>query len=152
MRNIRLAEHGFLPRDEAMVVYAPLKPESLKMDAPNASDQRFRMKMTLTLFPVGRFSTFRGKTSWPKPFQAFRMQRLLDRIRLEFAGLCNQIVSAEGLVDRDVDELQEIRLQAGRLLEFNFKGAVLRGHCIRRKTVKNEYPFVSVSRGPSGWP
>ena len=121
MRNIRLAEHGFLPRDEAMVVYAPLKPESLKMDAPNASDRPVPGEEDSGLVPRWPLQYIQGENLLAKTISSLSDATLLDRIRLEFAGLCNQIVSAEGLVDRDVDDLQEIRLQAAGYLNLILK-------------------------------
>ena len=48
-------------------------------------------------------------------------EALLDRIRLEFAGLCNQILSAEGLSNWDMDNLQEIQMQAAGYLNLILK-------------------------------
>ena len=121
MRNIRLAEHGFLPRDEAVVVYAPLKPERLKMDAPDASDQPVPDVDDLDLVPRWPLQYIQGENLLAKIISSLSDAALLDRIRLEFAGLCNQIVSAEGLMDRDENDLQEIRLQAAGYLNLILK-------------------------------
>lgn len=121
MRNIRLAEHGFLPRDEAMVVYAPLKPESLKTDDENASDRPVPHAEDAELVPRWPLQYIQGQNLLTRTISNLSDTKLMDRIRLEFSGLCNQIVSAEGLVDRDVDDLQEIRLQAVGYLNLILK-------------------------------
>ena len=121
IRNIRLAEHGFLPREEAIAVYAPLNPESLKTKKQDAS-----LWSTASLEDAGDaprwpLQTIQGQNLLTKTISTLSDARLLDRLRLEFSGLCNQILSAEGLVNQDMDDLQEIQLQAAGYLNLILK-------------------------------
>lgn len=122
IRNIRLAEHGFLPREEAIAVYAPLDPESLK----TKKQQDARPRPTAGLEDAGDvprwpLQTLQGQNLLTKTISNLSDAKLLDRIRLEFSGLCNQILSAEGLVNWDMDDLQEIQLQAAGYLNLILK-------------------------------
>ena len=121
MRNVRLAEHGFLPRDEAMVVYAPLNPERLKTEKQGASAWPTAGLEDAGVAPRWPLQTIQGQNLLTKTISNLSDAKLLDRIRLEFAGLCNQIVSAEGLLNWDMDNLKEIQVQAAGYLNMILK-------------------------------
>jgi len=121
IRNIRLAEHGFLPREEAIAVYAPLNPESLKTKKQDASPWPTASLEDAGEAPRWPLQAIQGQNLLTKTISTLSDARLLDRIRLEFAGLCNQILSAEGLVNWDMDDLQEIQLQAAGYLNLILK-------------------------------
>ncbi|MBW2709589.1 MAG: hypothetical protein JRD04_09990 [Deltaproteobacteria bacterium] len=120
-RNVRLAEHGFLPREEAIAVYAPLNPERLKTKKQDASTRSTAILEDAGVAPRWPLQAVRGRNLLTKTISNLSDEKLLDRIRLEFAGLCNQILSAEGLVNRDMDDLQAIQLQAAGYLNLILK-------------------------------
>lgn len=121
MRNVRLAEHGFLPREEAIAVYAPLNPKSLKMDQPDAADGPVPGPKDPGPVPRWPLQTIQGRDLLTKTISNLSDVKLLDRIRLEFAGLCNQIASAEGFMDWNMDNLKEIQVQAAGYLNMILK-------------------------------
>jgi hypothetical protein len=121
IRNVRLAEHGFLPREEAIAVYAPLNPESLKTKKQDASTWSTASLEDAGEAPRWPLRTIQGQNLLSKTISTLSDARLLDRIRLEFAGLCNQILSAEGLVNWDMDDLQKIQMQAAGYLNLILK-------------------------------
>jgi len=119
LRNVRLAEHGFLPREEAISVYVPLKPESLKIKEQDACvSSALEDAGSVPRWPL---QTIQGRNLLSKTISNLSDETLLDRIRLEFAGLCNQIASAEGLVNWELDNLQEIQLEAAGYLNLILK-------------------------------
>ena len=112
MRSVRLAEHGFLPREEALAVYSPLQPSAALREAREAHravepDPEIFQEAALTplmMAPAGGlFSEVAFSVKDPV---------LLDRMRLEFSGLCNLIMSADGLVPEDVGDLEKISRKA----------------------------------------
>jgi len=121
IRNVRLAEHGFLPREEAIAVYAPLDPERLKMKKQDARPRPTAGLEDAGDVPRWPLQTIQGQNLLTKTITNLSDAKLLDRIRLEFSGLCNQILSAEGLVNWDMDDLQEIQLQAAGYLNLILK-------------------------------
>jgi hypothetical protein len=113
-RNVRLSEDGFLPYEEAVSVYAVLKKDLLK---ENASGPLTPLKTSeedrsdAPLMPILHVSE--------NHLMVETMRRsgdplLLDRITLEFAGLCNQVFSAEAVSENMPEVLvQTVRKAAG---------------------------------------
>lgn len=118
LRNIRLAEHGFIPFEEALMVYNPVHPDSLTHAGPvknlNTVDEEEK-KIFTPFLPLSHAGTGTLLTS---ALTGVSDQTLLDRIRLEFAGLCNQIISADGLARLEHDTLVEKCYTAGGYLNI----------------------------------
>jgi hypothetical protein len=113
-RNVRLAEDGFLPYEEAVAVYTALKKDLLK-EKPTAavaySGPAGEERAAPPLMPILHVSE--------NHLMVETMKRsgdplLLDRVGLEFAGLCSQLFSAEGLSENTPEALvQTVRKAAG---------------------------------------
>ncbi len=93
-RNGRLAEHGFLPYEEAVAVYAPLDPAVLRAEKPPfflpgrlCSTEEGALIPVSPLIHVGEDLLFADALSHVGD------PLLQDRIRLEFAGLCNRVIA-----------------------------------------------------------
>jgi len=121
MRNVRLAEHGFLPREEAIAVYAPVKPESLMTKQQDAGATLTVNLEDADSVPRWPLQSIQDRNLLAKTIDGISDEALLDRIRLEFAGLCNQILSAEGLSNWNADNLQKIQMQAAGYLNLILK-------------------------------
>lgn len=109
LRNVRLAEHSFLPFEEALAVYAPLDPEALNLnrgfkkspELPNlVLDEDVR-----SMVPISPLNNTGTQNMLTEAISGLADPLLLDRIRLEFAGLCNQILSADGFYVHELDVL-----------------------------------------------
>ena len=121
MRNVRLAEHGFLPREEAVAVYAPLDPEHLKTGKGGEGASPAAGPMNTGAVPRWPLQTLQEKNLLTKTISNLSDEGLLDRIRIEFSGLCNQILAADGIANLDADNLQEIQSQAAGYLNLILK-------------------------------
>ncbi|OQY49212.1 MAG: hypothetical protein B6240_03890 [Desulfobacteraceae bacterium 4572_87] len=121
MRNVRLAEHGFLPREEAIAVYAPLDPQSLKMDQPVPAGGPVSCPENPESVPRWPLQTLQGRDLLTQTLSNLSDEMLLNRIRQEFAGLCNQIASAEGFMDWNMESLKAIQVQAAGYLNMILK-------------------------------
>ncbi len=116
MRNIRLAEHGFLPFDEAVSIYAPLDAGTISAEEPGENAHIFTDEIGRSLVPVSPLYHAGGPNLLTEAFSMITDSILLDRIRLEFAGLCNHIFSADGLMADDLEVLiKTCRKAAGYL-------------------------------------
>jgi hypothetical protein len=96
-RGVRLAEDGYLPFEEAISVYSRQNADLLKKDS---SEYRLYLPDDIhakALVPVIPFMQARGDNMFVKSISQISDNLLLDRLRLEFAGLCNQIFSADGV-------------------------------------------------------
>lgn len=113
-RNIRLAEKGFLPFDEAMGIYQPLKMESFakssqKILATNHSGLPVPLMPMTVLKPGNLFAEALRHIDSPS-----RMEQL----ETEFAGLGNQVAAADQKVIRTRDALAQIVAKAAGFLSL----------------------------------
>ena len=116
LKNVRLAEHGFLPPEEALVVYGHLKPENLKRNLKTERVNSDVDEDILDFAPYLPLYYAEGRNLLSKTLSRDLDPGFLDRVRLEFAGLCNQILSADGLTINDIDILKKTcRKSAGYL-------------------------------------
>ena len=106
MKNIRLAEHGFLPPEEALPVYAPLEPDVLKSDEGSGRMPEDMNEDVLDLAPYAPLSLLEGPNLLTLSLSRIPDAHFLDRFRLEFAGLCNQVLSADGLPTQEMEVLK----------------------------------------------
>jgi hypothetical protein len=114
LKNVRLAEHGFLPPEEAMLVYAPLAPEALISNGEIDRMVGSADEDALDMAPYSPLFFVEGRSLLPKALARVTDSRSVDRVRLEFAGLCNRILSADGLPTHDMDILKRVcRKSAG---------------------------------------
>jgi len=105
LKGVRLAEHGFLPLEEALEVYAPLASDAVKTE-DNAEDKdSIPAEDVRDMIPISPFYHVRGQNLLTQAFSEINDDLVLDRLRLEFAGLCNQILSADGVIINDLDTL-----------------------------------------------
>lgn len=105
LRNVRLAEHGFLPYEESILVYSHLDPNVLSIEESSEALSLHIGEGAHELVPILPFYHAMGHNLLTEAFSRITDHLFLDRIRLEFGGLCNQILSADGLV---VNELQTL--------------------------------------------
>lgn len=106
LRNVRMAEHGFLPFEEALSVYAPLGPEGLVPGEYAETVGKAPLDEDIfELAPMSPLYHARGQNLWTAASSRMTDRFFLDRIHLEFAGLCNKIFSADGVLDNDLDSL-----------------------------------------------
>jgi len=105
-RNGRLAEHGFLPYEEAVAVYAPLDPAILRAkEPPILLPGRLCSTEEGALIPVSPLMHVGEDLLFAEALSRIGDPLLQDRICLEFAGLCNRIVSADASAQEIDSEL-----------------------------------------------
>jgi len=106
-RNVRLAEKGFLPFDEAIGIYQPVKPRDL-------AEQRAKIippaEDPTSLFPVPQYPIrLLGKDDhFSRALTAIESENVVSHIQSEFANLCNQIIVADHKTIRERDQLRDI--------------------------------------------
>lgn len=118
MKAARLAEHGFLPFEEALSVYAPLDHESISIGERSELVNIPQDEETLAMVPLSPLYYTRTGTMLTETISDIRDPLLVDRIRLEFAGLCNQIISADGITARDLEALVKTCQKTGAYLNL----------------------------------
>ena len=106
-RNVRLAEKGFLPFDEALGIYQPIKPEDIgqyridrlddKKDAPAIP--------SVSQYPI---QVLKDDNHFTRALASLAGTQELTDIEAEFANMCNRIIVADHKTVRDREALGEI--------------------------------------------
>ena len=106
-RSVRLAEKGFLPFDEAVGIYQPMKPGELekkgKKFIPGALDQISTLPV-----PIAPLRELKQDNHFTRALQKIEAPNVLQLVQTEFANLCNQIVVADHRTIGEREGLQEI--------------------------------------------
>jgi len=144
LRNVRLAEKGFLPFEEAVGIYQPLKPQDIEKQrvksTPAGRDRRLLLPV-----PLYHAGMLKEDNLFTRALKGIELDDVLEQVQAEFAGLCNQIVAADQKIIRDREVLKNIvkkacgyinigleRLAAaeGRPLDINRGAALVQKHLL----------------------
>ena len=106
-RNVRLAEKGFLPFEEAIGIYQPLKPQALqeKIVKPKSGIPDDRVALPVPLYPI---NILKADNYFTRALAAIDHDSALQDVQTEFANLCNQIIVADHKTVREREGLQKI--------------------------------------------
>jgi len=94
LRNVRMAEKGFLPFHEAVGIYQAVSPEELGAQPAKTfgiSEEDDEVPPA-PLYPVKLLQT---GTPFSDALQEIDGHLLMQRIQMEFVNLCNQVISAD---------------------------------------------------------
>jgi hypothetical protein len=108
LRNVRLAEKGFLPFDEAIGIYQPLtatdlKSQGIKFIAPRYSEQNLFLPA-----PIYPSVWFIEGDIFTSALALIETDDVLQQIQTEFAGLCNLLIAADQKKIREREQLKSI--------------------------------------------
>jgi hypothetical protein len=107
LRNVRLAEKGFMPFDEAVGVYQPVKVKDFHN--PDIIKQlTFASGDTLLPVPFYPIEMMKPDNLFARSLQVIETDEILQQLQTEFAGLCNQVISADQKPIREREELKQI--------------------------------------------
>ncbi len=107
MRNVRLAEKGFLPFEEAVSIYQHISRRNLRKTGKNARPHH-EDPTSQFMVPQYHSGMLVEDSLFKKAIKNILSQEALMQIEMDFAGLCNQVISADLTVIRSRDELGEI--------------------------------------------
>ncbi|MFO7708991.1 MAG: DUF6178 family protein [Desulfobacterales bacterium] len=107
-RNVRLAEKGFLPFDEAVGIYQPVKPGALKRRVPSVLSPPRPEEAAVLPVPAAPLREIREDNHFSRALAALDPDDLLPHIQWEFSNLCNQIVVADRRSIRGREELRDV--------------------------------------------
>jgi Family of unknown function (DUF6178) len=148
LRNVRLAEKGFLPYEEAIGIYQPMKVRDFKIQANKFINQDLDQKL---FFPVPLYHTgvIEEENHFTVALKNIKADDVLEQIQSEFAGLCNRIISADQKTIREKDELRSIVKKTSGYLNIGLEkltedsGERDTEHCT---TLMQNYPLSSIFR------
>lgn len=106
-RNVRLAEKGLLPFDEAIGVYQPLTAAELAQRSPKTEQFEGRIVDTYP-FPIAPAKPDDKDNLFARTMSQIHDAPALEKLQSEFAGLCNQVISADQQRIRDKAAIEKI--------------------------------------------
>lgn len=145
LKGVRLAEEGYLPFEEAVSVYAYQNAELLKKDSSEYILNTPGDEDTRGLVPITPFITVQEANLFSVAVSGINDYLLLDRLRLEFAGLCNQIFSADGISFESADDLIRICKKAGGYISTGLEKLTGGDIEAARDFLKN-HPLITIFR------
>ena len=119
LRNVRLAEKGFLPWEEAVQVYQPIDP----LQVPDrttfgVSNQSIEIRSSVPHYPRGLLS---GATPLAYSLTRIDNDLVLQKLQTEFAGLCNRLSSADFTRMNNKEALKSIVEKANGYLSIGLQ-------------------------------
>jgi len=120
LRNVRLAEKGFLPFEEAIGVYQPLASERL-LEKGRDVHIRVEEKETSRPAPLSTSLLIQDQDLFHLSLERIEDGSVLERLQIEFAGMCNQIISADGFGVRDREGLLSVVRKACGYLDIGLQ-------------------------------
>jgi hypothetical protein len=120
LRNVRLAEKGFLPFEEAVGIYQHLSPQSL-MEKGSDVQKVMQEPHLLRVVPVTKSLLIQEQGLFYVALKHIRDSRTLEQLQTEFAGMCNQIISADALVAREKEDLVKVVRKACGYLDIGLQ-------------------------------
>ncbi len=104
LRNVRLAEKGFLPFDEAIGIYQPVNLPEVKSYRTKEGIKSAGKNSSLPI-PLYPSVIIEESNIFTRSLNVLETDGALQHIQLEFAGLCNQIVVADQKIIREKETL-----------------------------------------------
>jgi hypothetical protein len=137
LRNVRLAEKGFLPFDEAIGVYQPMEPDDIgsrgkKIIHPSSTDG--------SLLPAPLFTSgfLEGDNLFVRALKTVAEPHVVQLLQTEFASLCNQLISADQTIIRDREQLHSVVGKAGHYLSIGLERLTLQETRSREKSASDQ--------------
>ena len=120
LRNVRLAEKGFLPFDEAIGIYQPMDPSEFnRQGVKSILSDSHQLHLPVPLYHTGMLEE---DNLFTLALKRIEKDEVLQQIQTEFAGLCNRIITADLKMIREREGLKEIVQKACGYLSIGLEG------------------------------
>jgi hypothetical protein len=144
LKSVRMAEDGYLPFEEAISIYAYQNPDLLKQGG-GSYKIFFPDEETGALVPLTPLSYAAGDNVFSKSLARITDNLSFERLRLEFAGLCNQIFSADAIIPDEIEDLVKVTKKASGYLNIGLESLSDSNLQISEEYIRNN-PLVSIFR------
>jgi hypothetical protein len=144
LRNVRLAEKGFLPFEDAIGIYQHLNPERLAEKEPQLRKVIQEESLHYPV-PVSTVALIRGQNLFHLSLQQIGDVHLVQRLQIEFAAVCNQIISADVLMVRDKEHLAAVVRKACGYLSIGLD-RVTQGDVQKATRLVQGFPLAQIFR------
>ncbi len=120
LRNVRLAERGFLPHEEAIAIYQYLDADTLLQQTP-ANLPSFREPEPHNQLPVSTWLSVDDQDRFHRSIMALNDPAEVERIQRDFAVMCNQIIAADGMQAKTREALLDVVKKACGYLDLGLE-------------------------------
>jgi hypothetical protein len=120
LRNVRLAEKGFLPYEEAVGIYQPMKVRDFSRQKIKFTTDDPDRKLLFPV-PLSHAGVLEEENNFVIALKGISSDEVLNQIQAEFAGLCNRIISADRKAIRERNELKQIVQKVCGYLNMGFE-------------------------------
>ena len=147
-RNVRLAEKGFLPFDEAVGIYQPIKPRDIgkyKIDRTADGDETHSV-LAVSQYPM---RLLKEDNHFTRALATLAGSPGLPGIQAEFANLCSRIIVADHKTVRDRQELRQIVKKACGFISLGLERLVKNHVDLDSRQAAGlftEYPLTQIFR------
>jgi len=147
-RNVRLAEKGMVPFDEAVGIYQSVTPETLSrrsLETPIA-DRQAAAALPVPAYPLRELPQ---DTPFGRALSQVRSPEALPGLQLEFANLCNRIIVADHRTIRDREQLRPVVAKACGYLSLGLERLSPAGEPLdatRAASVLMRHPLTDIFR------
>lgn len=151
LRNVRLAEKGFVPFDEAVGIYQPVPLKNLsKREKIIRGGNKEDMFMPV---PLNHLAMMDPDQIFCRALSLIRMDDVFDEIQIEFAGLCNRLMAADPQPVRERDALKTVVKKACGYLGIGLQrlsGKKTAPDENRMAAMIRSYPLIDIFRAGYG--
>jgi len=120
IRNVRLAEKGFLPFYEAVGIYGHLSPQDLLGQKPEET-KITQGEPLFQVVPVSKSLLMSDDGPFSQALKGIQDGHILEWLEREFASLCNLLMAADNMVVRDKKTLSKIVRNACQYLDIGLQ-------------------------------
>jgi len=145
LRSNRLAEDGYLPFEEALSVYSHQRADLLKKDGSGYKLYDHGEEDSMIPVPLTPFIHAPADNLFARALTLVADNLSLDRLRVEFAGLCNQILSADGVRLEGIEILIRISRKAAGYINLGLERLSEGNIQVSEQFVRNN-PLISIFR------
>ncbi len=143
-RNVRLAEKGFLPFEEAIGIYQHLSAEMLLEREPGIQTALRDLHID-KLVPVSMSLLIEDLSLFHKGLASIEDNYAAERLQGEFAAMCNQIISADNLKAREKEDLVSVVGKACGYLDIGLE-RITHGELHRIVSFLDKFPLNQIFR------
>lgn len=116
-RNVRRAERGFAPLEEAVGVYQGLTADALEARYPKV------LRPPEGAPPAAPVGGLDGDDPFSRALSLPNLSDVIEPLQSEFAGLCNHLIVADRLTVRDRESLREVARKAAGYISIGLEAA-----------------------------
>lgn len=120
LRNVRLAEKGFLPFEEAIGIYQHLDAENLLKKGGQVEKAKLEPHLPQPV-SVSPSLHIQDQGLFFMSLRRIGDHHALERLQKEFAGMCSQIISADSLSVREKEDLAAVVRKACGYLDIGLQ-------------------------------